>query len=60
VSTTTSPVTLIADVAVNNAFKKPIDLPLRDAKGRFNKSDPNNTISIELKIRILVGESLFV
>ena len=41
VSTVMSPVTQVAEVAVNSASKKPTLIPLREAMGRVSSSAPS-------------------
>ena len=44
----TSPVTQVAEVAVNSAVRYPADFPLREAAGRESSSEPSRIIPINV------------
>ena len=60
VSTTISPVTQVAEVAVNRASKKGVNSPLREERGRQRSSPPTVMTSRKLATMIWVGESGFL
>jgi hypothetical protein len=55
----TSPVTQVAEVAVNSASRKPMLRPLLDAAGSVSRQAPVNIIKAKLDTMILVGEIVF-
>jgi hypothetical protein len=55
VSTTTNPVTQVAEVAVNKAFRKPMLSPLCTAKGSVSRRLPARIVKKKLKVISLAG-----
>ena len=55
VSYSTSPVTQVAEVAVNSAGRNPQDIPLRLAAGSVSSSVPTRIITAKVTAMILVG-----
>ena len=54
VSWPTSPVTQVAEVAVNSAGRSPQDTPSRDAAGRVSSSAPRRMIAANISATICV------
>ena len=59
VSYKTRPVTQVADVAVNNAGRRPQLVPLLDAMGSISAAVPSKIITAKVIAMILVGLSAF-
>lgn len=58
-SNTTNPVTQVAEVAVNSASKKLVQLPLREENGKQSKNAPSKMMMKYPRIIVRKGESLY-